>query len=170
MSLNIVQDLTIEVDSLELLKPALKLALTLTGYRHFHYLRSDNPDRLAPRYPSEAAAWMMDFLGNPAFRIRTHEFLSPHPNPRFYWCIGRASHAGGAAPFEETIAMISIDEGVDRILERCAAVTEEQFFKACTREGPFDRCDGSVGLGYRLHCSPVSSGLSVDLCHIYYSK
>ena len=69
---------------------------------------------------------------------------------------------------EELVA--SGHENVLRAAITLVRAADLQAFEAATGEGPFGGCDGTVGIGYRLHGGALSRDLLVTLCHVYHPK
>lgn len=161
-----LQDLTFETAHLESFETMLATAHAMFGCTHLFRL----PPDLRWEYPSYAAAYLMSFLGQAPVDVARWKPPDERPAP-FYRPICLLSYQRSPSGYEEAIPVTDRADVLRKAIELVRAADRDAF-EAETGEGPFRGCDGTVGIGYRLHGGSLRSrgSLHVSLCHIYYPK
>jgi len=169
VSYQFVQDFTFESTRLE--ESMLETAINLLGCRTL--FRRTDVSRVGG-YPSQALAYLMDFVGYPRSQ-NLARWVPPDDERRAdeVWCqpVCRLAPGGSTQGFEEEIVCSDRAELVRRTMELVRAADLDGFARDLG-EGPFRGCDGTVVPGFQLRAGSMSSRgtLHVSMCLIYLPK
>lgn len=68
-------------------------------------------------------------------------------------------------------AAAEVDRLVSAVFDLCQRVDLDRLVLAAGSEGPFDGCEGGVGLGFRMrYCNWSGGPLFIEICHVYHGK
>jgi hypothetical protein len=166
MPINMVQDFRVEVDSIDLLKQYLRVAMP-TALDSNQEIAVQIVDHSIENYQSLIRCYYADAHRLPVIMISGWYKPEPGKKTSYVWpeqCNIFVAHDDPVLPTNVEQAIFCIEEH----LREFGPSWGRTFREKC--QGP-DDCDGSVGVGFGLRvCKSFPEWLAIELIYVYYHK